>query len=170
MIEIQLTRGLVTQIDDEFEFLDQHKWYALKVRGRNKVQYYATRKIRVNNIQSACYMHRVIMETSLNRTLLKTEEIDHINYDGLRNTTDNLRIATHQQNMMNRRKPNINAASQYKGVTWHKKSSKWQAQIRKNGKHIHLGLFLTDKDAAQAADTAAKLYFGEYANLNFPET
>ena len=122
---------------------------------------------RINN--KKIKMHRFIKPCTIGMS------IDHIkSFNGipksLNNLEVNLREVTHQQNMMNRRKPNINAASQYKGVTWHKKSSKWQAQIRKNGKHIHLGLFLTDKDAAQAADTAAKLYFGEYANLNFPET
>jgi hypothetical protein len=63
----------------------------------------------------------------------------------------------------------MNAHSQYKGVTWYIKHSKWYAQIQINKKMVYLGLYITEKDAAHAYDTAAKLYFGEYAQLNFPE-
>jgi hypothetical protein len=168
-MDVTLTRGLVTQIDDEFEFLDQHKWYALKVRSKANFRYYAVRTICLNGTPSTNYMHRVIMETKLGRPLLKTEQIDHINHDGLKNTFGNLRLSTNQQNSMNSRKQNINAYSQFKGVTWHKNRSKWQAQIRKDGKEIYLGIFTTENKAAHAVDAAAKELFGPYANLNFPE-
>lgn len=106
----------------------------------------------------------------LDRALLITEELDHIDHNGLNNTIDNLRIVTHQQNSMNRRKRNTNTSSHYKNVYWAKDRSKWRADIMLNGKHIHLGQFSVETDAARAVDAAAKLYFGEYANLNFPET
>jgi len=169
MIEIQLTHGQVTQIDDEFEYLNQYKWYARRDLRNSHARYYAARTIHSHEIVSVDLIHRVIMEIKLGRPLLKTEEIDHINHDGLKNILDNLRVVTRSQNAMNQRKRNMNAHSQYKGVTWHKKHSKWYAQIQINKKMVYLGLYITEKDAAHAYDTAAKLYFGEYAQLNFPE-
>lgn len=169
MIEIQLTRGMVTQIDDEFEYLNQYKWYARRDLRNSHARYYAARTIHLHSVVSVDLIHRVIMSIKLDRPLLKSEEIDHIDHDGLKNTLKNLRVVTRSQNAMNQRKRNMNAHSQYKGVTWHKKHSKWYAQIQKNEKMLYLGLFVIEKDAALAYDTAAKLHFGEYAKLNFPE-
>jgi hypothetical protein len=169
MIEITLTQGLVTQLDDEFEFLDQYKWYAKKDTSIKNIQYYVARTMRSHGVQSTIRMHRVIMESVLNRPLLRTEQIDHINNDGLKNTLDNLRIATNQQNCTNCRKRNVITYSHYKGVTWYKDRSKWVAQIQRDGKNMYLGGFVIESDAAHAYDAAAKLYFGEYTNLNFKE-
>ena len=169
-MNIALTQGKVTQIDDEFAFLDQYKWFAQKDIHTKNIQYYAIRKsARSNGIQSAILLHRVIMEIKLCRPLLKSEEIDHINHDGLKNTLDNLRIVIKSQNQMNSKKQNVYTSSQFKGVTWDKNTFKWQAQIKKDGKLRYLGRFVIETTAARAYDTAAKLYFGEYAQLNFPE-
>jgi hypothetical protein len=168
IIEIKLTQGKIAQVDDEFEFLDQYKWYARKERYAKSNQYYAVRAIYLNGMQSIIRMHRVVMEHELSRPLLKTEQIDHINHDGLRNTLDNLRVVTHQQNIMNNRKQNTNATSQFKGVRWCEDIAKWRTRIQKDKKRIHVGYFITEEDAAHAYDTAAKLYFGKYAKLNFP--
>jgi len=40
-------------------------------------------------------------------------------------------------------------ASRFKGVTWNKADQKWKGQIKINGKTVHLGLFLTEEDAAR---------------------
>ena len=41
-------------------------------------------------------------------------------------------------------------SSQYRGVTWEKRRQKWMAYHRINGKHKHLGYFLTEEAAHQA--------------------
>ena len=90
------------------------------------------------------------------------EFIDHIN--GVRNDNRicNLRCATRSQNGMNRGIP-INNTSGYKGVTWSKKSGKWNAYIRKDGKRMHLGYFDNIEDAAISARRARAIMHREYA-------
>lgn len=90
--------------------------------------------------------------------------IDHIDGNKLNNTRVNLRVATARQNAQNR-KPRKSRISPYKGVT--KINSKWRARIQVNGERIDLGRFYSDTDAALAYDKAAKIYFKEFAYLNF---
>lgn len=64
--------------------------------------------------------------------------IDHINRKRSDNRFLNLRETTKSQNALNHGKP---------GVTWHKIKKRWQAQIKLNYKHIHIGTF-KDREAA----------------------
>lgn len=81
--------------------------------------------------------------------------IDHKNGNKLDNRIENLREATSQQNNRNRK----NA----KGVTYVKKSKKWQAQICVSGKAIYLGTYSNKKDALSARRNAELKYFNEFA-------
>jgi len=47
-------------------------------------------------------------------------------------------------------------ASEYKGVTFHKATNKWQARITINGKQTHIGYFKTELEAHQAYLKAKK--------------
>jgi hypothetical protein len=91
-------------------------------------------------------------------------QTDHINHDGLDNRRGNLRPVTTIQNQQNRR-PRAIASSKYKGVCRHR-DRKWLARICINGTQYHLGLFVTEEDAALAYNAAALEAFGEYAYLN----
>lgn len=95
-------------------------------------------------------------------------EIDHKNGNGLDNRRENLRIATHAQNMSNR-KHQRNNTSGFRGVHWMTDRQKWRAQIRHNGAHIHIGVFISAEDGARAYDAKAQELFGEFARLNFSE-
>lgn len=48
--------------------------------------------------------------------------------------------------------------SVYRGVRWRKDKQKWCAEIRINGKTIHLGYFLNESEAAIAYDRKAMNY------------
>ena len=90
--------------------------------------------------------------------------IDHINNDAADNRFCNLRLATPQQNAYNIRK-RAGTVSVYKGVAWHKKNQKWQAQIRVSSKSIHLGYYIDEYEAHLAYCRAARKYHGEFANF-----
>lgn len=94
-------------------------------------------------------------------------DIDHIKGRQSRfdNRKSNLRICTHSQNMMNAniRTDNVSGAT---GVSWYKKSKKWEAYIQVQNKKIYLGLFDSFDDAVTARKQAEEKYFGEYSYDN----
>lgn len=76
--------------------------------------------------------------------------IDHINGNPSDNRIVNLREASHAQNMQNQLKPQKNNSSGYLGVYLQKNSNKYRADIKLNGKTIHLGVFDTAELASKA--------------------
>lgn len=86
-----------------------------------------------------------------------TCEIDHINRIRSDNRFDNLRQATSTQNKHNT-DDRITNTSGHRGVTWNKRSEKWQAQIAVAGKHYYLGMFDKIEDAVESRKTAVALF------------
>ncbi len=157
MKQIPLTQGKVALVDDDiYEYLMQWKWYAHFAKGK----WYARRKGGKWLFQKTIRMHRVIMNVTDPKIL-----VDHRNGDGLNNQSENLRICTYTQNSHNASKHADNTSG-YKGVSWHKATGKFQAQIRVNGEKLHLGLFSTAEEASDAYDEAAKKHHGEFAKTN----
>lgn len=159
MIEIFLTRGKTTIIDDEdYVLVKKHKWFAKKdyhTYGTEK--FYANTRIVVEGKPKIIQMHRIILGAE------EGQLVDHKNGDGLDNRRENLRFASYSDNARN--KASIGVSS-YKGVYWKKKNCKWCSQIWTGDKKIHLGLFDYEEDAAKAYNKAAQEYFGEFARLN----
>lgn len=142
--------------DEDYEWLTQWKWSAL-VAPNN---YYAVRNVRSTG--EYIYMHRLIMNNP-------DADIDHANGNGLDNQRNNIRFCNSSQNQYNSRKaPGL--SSRYKGVTWNKILSKWQAQIYSNGKCIYLGLFENEDEAARIRDRKAEELCGAFAYRNFRES
>jgi hypothetical protein len=164
VVEIQLTHGKVALVDDVFaDYVRGSRWH-LDVTGSNR--FYARRNVYCadgKHFQER--MHRVIMSSHLGRSLDPSEEIDHINHNGLDNRVENLRIVTRWQNNANQRPQKRPKSSQYKGVCL-LKNRRWQAQIKVNGKSVWLGSFRDEKNAARAYNEAALRYFGEFAHPN----
>ena len=81
------------------------------------------------------------------------EYLDHINGERDNNRLENLREATHAQNLRNRGKL-PNNTSGFKGVHWDRRDKKFVAKCRVNGKRHHLGYH----DTAEAAHEAYKAF------------
>lgn len=90
------------------------------------------------------------------------EQLDHV--DGAKDhyRFENLRECTQSQNMANVGRPNNNTSG-IKGVTFHKASGLWRAQIEIEGKKKHLGCRLTREGAAELYTAAAANHYGEFA-------
>lgn len=143
-IEIPLTRGYVTLIDeDDYDIVSQYKWHATTPSKTGLV--YATS-------YRAGRLHRLIMQPP------KGLIVDHRNRDSLDNRRSNLRIGTHAQNRVNGR----NHGKYLKGVRWHINKGRFEANIRYRGRQHHLGYFKTEQEAHEAYVRAAVELHGDW--------
>lgn len=169
MKQIPLTQGKFAIVDDEdYEYLNQWKWYAQKTPTDN--YYYSTAIVDGRSIT----MHRLIMNAS------KGQLVDHKDRDGLNNQKSNLRLCTPSENQMNKIGKR-NSSSKYKGVSLVKQKRRsllkdgsikervyisWQSVININGKNKTLGRFKDEIQAALVYNHASKKHYGEFARLN----
>jgi hypothetical protein len=108
-------------------------------------------------IDGSLYLtHRLVWLYMTGTVPLK--EVDHINCKRYDNRFENLREASRGENQRNGLLY-ANNTSGYKGVSWHKRSGKWYAQIRVDGDAVYLGSFDILGDAAAAyAEASARLH------------
>lgn len=155
MKEVKLSKGQVSFIDDDdYERVVKFKWN------------HGTRCVQSNNGLSTIKLHRFILNAQ------PGQEIDHIDGNVLNNQKSNLRFCTHQENSRNRKSW---GKSKFLGVTVFKQKNKYETKIKyrativSDGKQISLGLYDNEIDAAKQYDKFAKIYHGDYANLNFKD-
>lgn len=110
------------------------------------------------------FIHRIILARILGRELQKDELVDHANGNTLDNRRENLRLATHKQNMSNR-KMHRNNVSGYKGIYWEASRGKYRATIRFSGKNVFIGRYNTPQEAHAAYCEKAKELYGEFARF-----
>lgn len=151
-----LTQGTRCIVDtDEWKNLKDFSWYA----GGHKHRRYVTSQKTVAGKRTVYYMHRMI--TGCPDGLM----VDHINHDTLDNRKQNLRVCTNQENQFNK-KAKVTAKTNYKGVYFFRRTSRWYAQICLNGKNKHLGYYKTELEAAVAYNNAANRHYGAFSYLN----
>jgi len=161
---IELTGGHWAKIDvSDLGAIARFSWHAIVSRKKDGSirSVYASRnavKSDGKGCPSRILMHRAIMGSAFE------EEVDHVDGDGLNNRRTNLRRATHSQNMHNQRLSVANTSGQ-KGVTFNRASKKWQAQIKKSGKVIYLGVFPTIEMAAKAYADASVSLHGDFGRV-----
>jgi hypothetical protein len=78
---------------------------------------------------------------------------------------ENCRWAGFTLQNINQRQNKIRHSSPYIGVSFHKKSKKWRAQISINNKKTCLGFYLNIEDAKKAREEAELQYFGKDLEL-----
>lgn len=128
---------------EDYDLIKQYKWY------QNSTGYIYT------SCPKKMSMHRLVM-----RVVDKCDIVDHIHHDKTDNRKSELRIVTGTQNQMNQL-PRVHS-SLHTGVSWHKKSKKWIAQITVDKKLKYLGMFDNEQNAIDARQKAEKEIYGEY--------
>jgi hypothetical protein len=92
-------------------------------------------------------------------------DVDHVNRNPLDNRRRNLRVVTRSRNLLNT-VVRAGGSSRFRGVSLDRRSGKWKAYIKVNGRHRHLGLFAVEEEAARAYNVAALAAWDDAAPLN----
>jgi hypothetical protein len=89
--------------------------------------------------------------------------IDHIDGNIKNNAIENLREATHSENLCNQKKPSHNKSG-IKGVSWVSKLNKWHVQLKVGKKKKHFGYYFDIEVAKFVSETMRYKYHKEFAN------
>lgn len=119
------------------------------------------RYVRINGKQ---YPEHRIIWVMFNGGIDGGIKIDHKDNNPLNNRLENLRLATHNENMYNSIKSKSNKSG-YKGVYYNKREMNWVAKIRKDGKRVWGKAYKTPELAYDGYKQAAIKYHGEFANF-----
>ena len=91
-------------------------------------------------------------------------ELDHIDGNPSNNKIENLRLATHSENMRNTRIRKDNKSG-VKGVHWCKSKNKWKVQLSFDGKQQYLGRYDSLDVAKQVIEKARFNHHITFANI-----
>jgi hypothetical protein len=150
MIEIPLSRGLVTLVDEhDAEVLAGRSWWAVPRRNT----FYAQGQVEGRTV----YMHRYLLGVTDPQVF-----VDHRNGHGLSNWRGNLRLSDNALNQANA--PAKGGRSAFKGVF--PTGARWRAQLTVRGERRSLGTFASEVEAALAYNAAAQEALGAFARLN----
>jgi hypothetical protein len=156
LVLISLTKGQFAIVDAaDYEWLNQWKWQA---KWNHKTGSFYADRDEFNGSRENRYvvrMHREVLGLQRGDKL----QGEHRNHNTLDNRRSNLRIATHSENMYNRRL-NSNSSCGLKGVTRHGKH--WRAQIQVNKKHMVIGQYRTPEEAHLAYCEKSKELHGGF--------
>jgi len=148
------SKNLYCIVDDEdYEKLVKYRWYLNHKGYAQRNRKYVSKKPDKGQI----LMHCMVLDPKEGFTT------DHINFNKLDNTRQNLRHSTNKDNIRRR-----GGRKKCTGVYTrkHKTVTRYQSLIRVDGKLINIGYYKTQKEAAIAYNKAAKKYHGEHAYQN----
>lgn len=160
---IKLKNGMEFVIDiDDLPHVSKFSWYPLK-HTENYTSVQGSSSIKVNGLKKSTSfrLHRYILGMTDSSKL-----VDHIDRNQLNNRRNNLRICNRKESAWNTGLFKSNVSSKFKGVTFNKARKKWIAQIHTEGKTRGLGYFISEKDAANAYNSAVLLHRNEFAFIN----
>ncbi len=154
---VPLNKGLFALVDtDVVPSVNSWCWTA----GERGGTHYAQRQQLFEGVKKTIYLHRSIMQTP------DGFEVDHINGHGWDCRRSNMRNCNRTENVFNTKKRRAKTTSLFKGVTFKTREQRWIAKIKHGNRHVHIGTFASEKEAAVAYNEFAKKVAGEFAKLN----
>lgn len=132
---------------------EQDEWLLFEYNWTCTEHGYVVRSELLNGVWTPTYLHHYIM----GQPIWEGDEIDHKNHNGYDNRRDNLRYATHQENILNARHPL--GVTGVRGVT-PLPNGRFMAQLKRNGVHHYVGSF----DTVEEATAAREAYILESSN------
>lgn len=163
-LEVQLTHGKIALVDDEdLPRVRNYSWRA--ARSFNNTWYAITSVRGADRQWKTVRMHRLILDADEG-----DPEVDHRNLNGLDNRRENLRTATHSQNLANGIGHPSLRKSKYKGVSWHRDPARraggrWLAKVTVGGKSFR-HYAETELTAAAWYNALANAHFGLFSRPN----
>jgi HNH endonuclease len=91
------------------------------------------------------------------------EEVDHIDGNKTNNKIENLRPATHAENLRNQKLKSSNTSG-FKNVGWAKREERWRVRLTVSGKDKHIGYFKDRELADLVALEACNLYHKNFSS------
>lgn len=157
----RVTENFVIVDEDNYEHLNQWKWFKMSIYHTDNKIYYARRYEGLTNDRTfkAILMHRVILGLTK-----KQDKGDHIDGNGLNNQKSNLRKCTHSQNLSNRRSHTKHKTSRYHGVSKH--GNRWVYIVSHNRSKFSKGGFISEDVAALEYNKKTLELKGDFAKLN----
>lgn len=114
-------------------------------------------RINHNGMKELCGWSPEFKKTTRMHIVLGFSNYDHIDRNELNNCRSNLRKATTQEQIWNRRKTS-SATSKVVGVSYYAKSNKWVAELTYNRKRVFRKYFDTEEEAVNARLNAEVQY------------
>ena len=96
------------------------------------------------------FAHRIVAARIAGREIVPDEIVDHKDFDRLNCRRNNLRLTTKYGNAQHRNIP------KNRGVTFDRRTKKWQASVQHKGKDYYCGQYVTPEEAALAAASKRK--------------
>ncbi len=159
---LTLKTGEQVMVDaEDYERLNKKIWILRKrKKAEDEPQVISMTWNADNSKITSIYLPREVMQEKGDNVVIRR------NFSVLDFRKSNLIVCSRQEKERMRPKSKQKFTSKYKGVSWRKESNKWAAKIYVNKKHIHLGYYGDEQEAAEAYNQAAKTYFGENAFIN----
>ncbi len=138
IVKLHLRSGEEFTISAEDESrVRTRKWCFQNRRGRRVIVSYEGRR---REIKKTYYLNRFILNAPPGVKVLFRDG-DERNF-----TRENLYMPIVERNLRDQTAPTNSA---FLGVSWHRARAKWQMQIVHKGKHMHIGLYLSELEAGK---------------------
>lgn len=150
--------GRVRSLDRTVTYSDGRKTFykGMVIKGNVHKKGYRQTSLSINGVNRTFTFSQLVAMAFLgHETSGHVLVVDHKNGDRADDRLDNLRLVTNRANVSTCfRSDEDSLSSEYVGVHWDKKLSKWYSQIQHKGMRIYLGLYNTEVEASNAYQLA----------------